>query len=230
MTSKVLTPLQEQVLTAFFTHGLADSGYYLTGGTALSEFYLQHRYSDDLDLFTRKSESLRQDFERFRDLLTSLNFVVASQSLTEAYMRLFIHNEDQEDSGLKVEFARDVPARMAPTEVHGYIIVDSFEDIAVNKVCAILGRQPSEPKDFCDLFFILTESRYELEYLLGRAREKEAAFDAAEGMLAFAVNLLAVKEFQIVPRMIKPLSLERLCDFFVPKAEELIRHLRPRRA
>lgn len=229
MTSKVLTPLQEQVLTALCTHGLPDRGYYLTGGTALSSFYLQHRYSDDLDLFTRKSESLRQDFERFRDLLTSLNFVADSQSLTDAYMRVFIRTEGQEDSGLKVEFARDVPPRMAPPELHGQIIVDSFEDIAVNKVCAILSRQPSEPKDFCDLFFILTESRYELEYLLSRAREKKAAFDATEGTLAFAVNLLAVKEFQILPRMIKPLSLQRLCDFFVPRAEALIRHLRPRR-
>jgi hypothetical protein len=61
-------------------------------------------------------------------------------------MRLFIHPEEQEDSGLKVEFARDVPARMAPPEMHGYFIVDSFEDIAVNKVGAILGRQPSERK------------------------------------------------------------------------------------
>jgi hypothetical protein len=37
MTSKVLTLLQEQVLTALFTHGLVDSGSYLTGGTALFE-------------------------------------------------------------------------------------------------------------------------------------------------------------------------------------------------
>jgi predicted nucleotidyltransferase component of viral defense system len=58
MPAKVLTPLQEKVLDILFDHGFADRGYYLTGGTALSEFYLQHRYSDDLDLFTRKSEPL----------------------------------------------------------------------------------------------------------------------------------------------------------------------------
>ncbi|MBI3956224.1 nucleotidyl transferase AbiEii/AbiGii toxin family protein [Candidatus Gottesmanbacteria bacterium] len=27
--------------------------YYLTGGTALSEFYLHHRLSEDIDFFTR---------------------------------------------------------------------------------------------------------------------------------------------------------------------------------
>ena len=56
MESSVLTPLQKQVLVALFDSGLADREYYLTGGTALSAFYLQHRFSDDLDLFTRKPE------------------------------------------------------------------------------------------------------------------------------------------------------------------------------
>jgi len=28
--------------------------FYLTGGIALSEFYLQHRYSEDLDFFSEK--------------------------------------------------------------------------------------------------------------------------------------------------------------------------------
>jgi hypothetical protein len=32
MDSKVLTPLQERVLRIFFDNGLAEKGYYLTGG------------------------------------------------------------------------------------------------------------------------------------------------------------------------------------------------------
>jgi predicted nucleotidyltransferase component of viral defense system len=227
--SKVLTPLQERVLVALFEHGLADRGYYLTGGTALAEFYLQHRYSDDLDFFTRKSPLLREDFEDFIAILTSIGFSILSQSITEEYVRLLVRSEDQEGNGLKIEFMRDVGAMMAPPKVQGQIVVDSFEDIAVNKICAILSRQPSESKDFCDLFFILTESRYELDYLISRAREKEAAFDTEEGVLAFATNLLAVEEFQMLPRMIKPLTLEELRRYFVPVAENLIQRLRPAR-
>jgi len=228
MDSKVLTPLQESVLVALFENGLGDRGYYLTGGTALAEFYLQHRYSEDLDLFTRKSGSLKEDFENFSELLTSLGLIVVSQSIVEEYARFLVFAEDQKDMGLKVEFAKAAGARMAPPEVHGHVLVDSFEDIAVNKICAILNRQPSESKDFCDLFFILKESRYELDYLIGRAREKEAALDQEEGVLAFATNLLAVDEFVILPRMIKSLSLEELSQYFVPFAEELIQRLRPR--
>lgn len=228
MDNKVLTPLQDSVLVALFENGLGDRGYYLTGGTALAEFYLQHRYSDDLDLFTRKSGPLKEDFENFSELLTSLGLIVASLSIAEEYARFLVSAEDQKDIGLKIEFAKDAGARMAPPEVHGHVVVDSFEDIAVNKICAILNRQPSESKDFCDLFFILTESRYELDYLIGRAREKEAALDQEEGVLAFATNLRAVDEFIILPRMIKPLSLEELSQYFVPLAEELIQRLRPR--
>jgi predicted nucleotidyltransferase component of viral defense system len=225
MENSALTPLQQQVLVALFDSGLADRGYYLTGGTALSAFYLQHRYSDDLDLFTRKHGLLVEDFRYCSAILASMGIVVASQDITEDYARLFVYPGDQEDTMLKLEFARDVPAMMAPPEIKGQIVVDSYEDIAVNKVCTILSR--TESKDFCDLFFILNESRYELDYLISRAREKEAALDEEYGILDFATNLLTVKELQFLPRMIKPLTLEELRAYFVPIAEDVIRRLRP---
>jgi hypothetical protein len=47
----LLTPLQEQFLQVFAT--LPDQEqFYLTGGTALAEFYLGHHLSYDLDFFT----------------------------------------------------------------------------------------------------------------------------------------------------------------------------------
>jgi len=46
MENNVLTPLQQRALVTLFANGLADRGYYLTGGTALSAFYLQHRYKE----------------------------------------------------------------------------------------------------------------------------------------------------------------------------------------
>ena len=139
MESSILTPLQKTVLVALFDHGLGDRGYYLTGGTALSVFYLHHRYSDDLDFFTRKRSSLMEDFRNFNEILTSIGLVVTSQDVTEAYARLFIHPEDLKDTTLKIEFARDVPAMMAAPGIYNHITVDSFEDISVNKVCTFLA-------------------------------------------------------------------------------------------
>ncbi len=44
-----LTPLQRALLVSFFEH---ERRFYLTGGAALAGFYLRHRRTTDLDLFT----------------------------------------------------------------------------------------------------------------------------------------------------------------------------------
>lgn len=46
-----LTPLQKPFLRRFFQLEVGRS-FFLTGGTALAAFYLHHRLSEDLDLFT----------------------------------------------------------------------------------------------------------------------------------------------------------------------------------
>ena len=89
MENSVLTPLQQQVLVALFDSGLAERGYYLTGGTALSAFYLQHRYSDDLDFFTRKRGLLEEDFRHCSAILESMGIVVASQDITAGLCKTF---------------------------------------------------------------------------------------------------------------------------------------------
>lgn len=227
MEAKILTSLQVSVLTLLFERGIGDLGYYFTGGSALAEFYLQHRYSDDLDFFTRSSRSIRADYTDFREILSSQNFEILSSDEMDEFVRLFVRSGDERDGPLKLEFARDAKAQLNPSRLLGKIVVDSYEDIAVNKICAILGREPPEPKDFVDLFFILHESSFSLDYLVERAKEKEAAFDREDGVLFFATNLFRVKEFQLLPRMIKPIALEDLKSFLVPKAETIIRRLRP---
>ena len=46
--STILYPFQNEILTLIEK---AESDFYLTGGTALGRCYLNHRYSDDIDLF-----------------------------------------------------------------------------------------------------------------------------------------------------------------------------------
>src|SRR5918999_3975854 len=46
---EILSALQWEFLSVFFQ---GAPPFFLTGGTALSAFYLGHRYSEDLDLFT----------------------------------------------------------------------------------------------------------------------------------------------------------------------------------
>ena len=142
MAFKVLTDLQADILNTLFEEGIGELGYYLTGGTALSEFYLQHRYSDDLDLFTREERSLKKDYEDLSKVLTHLGHEIISAEIDDQFIRLFLSPSETSREQLKIEFARDVPAMMSPANPFGKIVVDSFEDIAVNKICAILNREP----------------------------------------------------------------------------------------
>jgi predicted nucleotidyltransferase component of viral defense system len=229
MEFRVLTDFQADILNMLFEEGIREFGYYLTGGTALSEFYLQHRYSDDLDFFTREGRSLKKDNESFIKIFSKHGFEIVSAEVSNEYARFFVSLARRPREQLKIEFARDVPAMISPPKMHENIIVDSFEDIAVNKVCAILNREPPEPKDFVDLFFILEDSTYSVDYLMNRAREKEGTLDNEYGILQFATNLLRVEDFQFLPRMIRTLSIEGLKSRFIPIAHELLGRFRPNR-
>jgi predicted nucleotidyltransferase component of viral defense system len=231
MPGRILTPLQHRVLTSLFQNGLGERGFYLTGCTALAEFYLHHRLSDDLDFFTRNQGQISRDLQYVLDLIPTLGLSIASRNPKSAEHLVLFVKTDRDQEHLKIEFARDVPAQMAPPTVHEEIIVDSFEDIATNKICAILSRQPSEPKDFYDLYFILKESQFTLDYLISRAREKEALLDSEEGVLLFTANLLTVKNLKLMrelePRLVKPVSAELVREYFLPLATDLSRRYRP---
>ena len=53
----ILYPLQDKVLEIV---GSLPVEFYLTGGTALSRAYLNHRHSDDLDFFLNRAQDFKQ--------------------------------------------------------------------------------------------------------------------------------------------------------------------------
>lgn len=52
----ILTPHQGKVLEITSDEKYFNERFYLAGGTALAEFYLKHRISEDLDFFSEKQE------------------------------------------------------------------------------------------------------------------------------------------------------------------------------
>lgn len=217
----VLTPLQDRVLRLFFDEGGAQRGYFLTGGTALGEFYFQHRRSDDLDLFNRSPRDLAEDATAFLAALETHGLMTSSERFDRAFARFYVGEER-----MKVDLAHDVKAQMAPVRDFAGIQVDSLEDIAVNKVCA-LSRH--EPKDYTDLYFILTETSWTLEYLLERARLKDRLFEDARGHLQFASDLLWTGSLTLPQLMLKPLDEHAEKALFTAEAEKIIRRYAPKR-
>ncbi len=70
----MLYPLQNEVLRIL---NELETGFYLTGGTASSRGYLNHRFSDDLDLFVNDDDRFTLWAER---VIQALSYSEAWQS------------------------------------------------------------------------------------------------------------------------------------------------------
>jgi hypothetical protein len=141
-----LYPLQDDVL-----HVLSetDTGLYLSGGTAASRGYLQHRFSEDLDLFVNDDPSFGLWTGRFIDRLTARSGWKTRVLLREArFVRLEVESPS---AALKIEMVNDVPAHVGTITVHPVLgRLDSPENILANKLTALSDRD--EPKDLADIW------------------------------------------------------------------------------
>lgn len=142
----VLYPLQNQVLQLITR---LDTGLYLTGGTAASRGYLQHRFSDDLDLFVNDDDRFGLWAERVVQTLAQVrSWQTAVLLRQERFFRLELASPTVV---LKIELVNDVPSRVGAPWLHPTLgWLDTAENILANKVSALLDRQ--EPKDLADIW------------------------------------------------------------------------------
>ena len=150
----ILLSLQKKFVRAFAT--LPDQEqFYLTGGTALAEFYLGHRISYDLDFFTSEEALIVPFSHQVAALSTRYDFDVSVVRRFATYVEFKVVMEDED---LKVDLALDSPFRFAPLVLSDYgVWVNPFEDLCVDKLLAYYGR--AEPRDAVDLYFILQQVR-----------------------------------------------------------------------
>ena len=221
MKDSVLTPLQEAVLREFFRRGAAERGYYLTGGTALAEFYLRHRCSDDLDLFTSNGGALSHGWNILEELAGGRSFALSLSRRDVAFLEGVLEAVDMEGSPLVVHLAEDPTPSIEPPADHGGVIVDSLVNIAVQKVETLFWR--TEPKDFVDLYFILHEGGFTFDALLSLLPRKHQGLSPE----MFVSHLGEAQTLTFLPRMIKPLTLADLQDYFMSLARALANRYRP---
>lgn len=158
--------------------------FYLTGGTALAEFYLAHRRSYDIDLFTTEKDFAIQFSHTFEEVMKKLFQV-------KTIRRLLNFAEFEMSDGIsqtKVQIALDSTFRFGePVGSDVDIKVNDYTDLIVDKLLAFFGRV--EPRDAVDLFFILkNEDFWKLTEL---AKQKDTGFD----LYWLAVALKEVENF-----------------------------------
>lgn len=164
----LLTKAQQQILKTFQL--LPDAQrFYLTGGTALAEFYLGHRRSFDLDLFTTE-QGLIVPFSRVTEQHFAQRFAVRVIRRLESFAEFELSWPEE---SVRVHLAYDSPYRFAPPHETSLGRVNDFQDLVVDKLLAFFGR--AEPRDAVDLFAILETE--DVGELTGLALQKDPGFD-----------------------------------------------------
>ena len=143
---KKLYPLQNRVLSII--DGLGTK-FYLSGGTALSRFYFEHRYSDNLDFFLKKREKFEDEVNLVRG---QLDKIFKTQVLLRQ-PKLFKMNIIDDEANLKLKFIHDGKYYFgAVKSFNNFKRVDNLGNILANKLMAL--RDHHDPKDLADIIHI----------------------------------------------------------------------------
>lgn len=219
---ELINNVQRCILDSFGQ--LSDSEqFYLSGGTALSYFYLKHRISNDLDFFTTVTEAVIPFSRYLEDRLMAKGMLIERRMNIRSFVELLV-NKDKEMT--VIHLAVDAPFRFEPlkefAEYPG-LKVDSLPDIASNKLLALFGR--ATLRDFIDVYFLVKKAGFTHEKLMEMAKKKDPGFD----LYWLGVALERVKTFnQSSAEMLllaEPVELSEVSAFFNQWRENIVKNL-----
>jgi len=209
---EILTKKQLAFLGQAGKNKLIKDSFYLTGGTALAEFYLKHRFSEDLDFFSEKEvDPLAIDIF-LKDSKDKLG--IKTVDLQQSYNRN-IFFLDYGGEILKTEFTYFPFARIEQGIIHEGIVIDSILDIATNKLFTIYQR--TKARDYIDLYYIIKEKQYNIDNLIKNAKLK---FDWHIDPLQLGTQFAKAEEAEDLPRMIKHIDNEEWRKFYLQEAKK----------
>ena len=209
---KLLYQFQNRFLKQWATFGLP---FYLTGGTALGRFYLNHRYSDDLDFFVNANSDFQKHLLLIKnELQKEYKTHISKTIVTDEFARFFI--EDNEIT-MKVEFVNDVAYRPGAPLKSKWGNIDTVTNILANKLTAIVGRD--EPKDVFDIVTIATHYSFNWKEIFNHSKEKALVneIDIEQRLFAFPISSLSSVDWLIKPveTGIFKQQLQKIADDFL---------------
>ncbi len=174
-----LYPFQDGVLNIVKKSGIP---FYLTGGTALSRGYFNHRYSDDLDLFVNQNDNysvyVRILFERLESAQAKGLFSIDYNRLQkyESHTQVFlIKTVGHEKTELKLDLVNDLASHYGGFEHHALLgMTDSWQNILSNKLSSVFRYAA---KDIADIWIISRNRAFKWISVMQEAKTKEAGID-----------------------------------------------------
>ncbi|HNZ27041.1 MAG TPA: nucleotidyl transferase AbiEii/AbiGii toxin family protein [Spirochaetota bacterium] len=142
-----------------------DTGFYLTGGTCIHRFYLDYRYSDDLDFFCADNDLFRDYARDFLEFIKNKRFDFEYLVDTRDFIRILFNRK------LKIDFVNDRVFHYGKIEKskEGYRI-DNIFNILANKITAVISRD--EPKDVFDICSISMNYDFRWKEIIEIAKKK----------------------------------------------------------
>jgi hypothetical protein len=189
-----------------------ERGFFLTGGAALAGYYLGHRSTNDLDLFTLDDEAFERGRFVLADVARELEAGVEARHHAPGFERWVVRGGDD-------SVVIDVVRERAP-QVYGEKVVregvrlDPVEEILANKLTTLLSR--AEERDLVDVLF-LERAGYRVEDAIPAAMQKDGGFTPAT--LAWLLLEARIPEGAKLPAEV---SVAELQDY----VEALVRRLR----
>jgi predicted nucleotidyltransferase component of viral defense system len=211
MAETILSHNQTKILEAISNDDEICRIFYLTGGTALAEYYLKHRSSEDLDFFSECEfdiQAIGVFFAKNKKLL-GIKKIDIQQSFNRNLIFLYLKNDI-----IKTEFTYFPFPRIEKKIKRNKLFVDSLEDIAVNKLFTIYQKPRS--RDFIDLYLIIKKTGWKMAGLIKKAKIK---FDWQIDYLQLGSQFTLAEAVRDYPRMILKLKNEEWQNFFIDQAK-----------
>lgn len=210
----ILSANQKKILKFLSTEKSISEFFYLTGGTALAEFYLRHRLSEDLDFFSEREFGPQAISTIFKKIQKRAG--IKSITYEQSFNRNLFFLDLQNDS-IKTEFTYFPFPRIEIGQKIGDLHIDSLIDIAVNKLFAIY--QKPRLRDFIDLYLILRkEKTWSVKSLINKAKIK---FDHHIVPLQLSSQFIKVEILKDYPIMIENIREKEYQSFFLNEAKIL---------
>ena len=194
-----LYPLQDGVMNTISKCGVR---FFLTGGTALSRAYYNHRYSDDLDFFVNNdADYLIQVKEVFFKLKEEGFFwdpiidFVSNETFTS-----FKVGWSKSETLLKLDFVNDVASHFGEIiKTSIFDRTDSIRNMLSNKLTAIFR---FNAKDVADIREIALHKTIDWTQAINDARQKEAGLELT--YISDILTGMPKSEFEAIAWVKKP--------------------------
>lgn len=208
------TARQKQFLAMVLQTPYILRRFYLTGGTALSCFYLHHRESYDLDFFSEHEINSSYLIRWLTNNKKRLN--VADITHEEQFgFNFFILTFGNGDK-LKVDFCYFPSERIERGLIWQGLQIDNLYDIAVNKFHTI-GTSP-RGRDYVDLYMILQKNNWSIKKI---RKDSVVKHGIHIDTIQLSRQFLRVVEFEDLPKLLVPFDKKDMEEFFLQQAKKL---------